>query len=291
MRRVTMVSAMLLAGLAGSLGSGLAVSPAYAKDQLVYAYFTSTAGDNRIARFKLGGKVRPILTGLRSAAIHNGGRIAFGPDGMLYAGTGDASDGEQSQNPADVNGKILRLTRDGKPAPGNPTPGSPVWSMGHRNVQGLAWGPDSKMYAIEFGQDTWDEVNVIEPGKNYGWPVITYGRDYSGAEIGEGTAKEGLEQPLYYWDPSIAPGAVAIYRGKMFPEWNGDFLVAALKFKLLSRMQRDDTGAFVAEERMFDGDYGRMRDVVVAPDGALLIVTDEDDGALIRVSRSPDSNG
>lgn len=136
-----------------------------------------------------------------------------------------------------------------------------------------------------------DEINQPEAGKNYGWPIITYGRDYSGAEIGEGTAKEGLEQPLHYWDPSIAPGALVVYRGAMFPEWDGNFLVAALKFQLLSRMQRDETGAFVAEERLFEGEYGRIRDVVIAPDGALLMVTDEDNGALLRVSRAQARNG
>jgi glucose/arabinose dehydrogenase len=134
-----------------------------------------------------------------------------------------------------------------------------------------------------------DEINLIEAGKNYGWPVITYGLDYSGAKIGIGTAKEGMEQPLFYWDPSIAPGGLAIYHGRMFPEWNGDFLVGALKFKLLSRLERDGNGKIVERERMLTGDFGRLRDVVVAPDGALLITTDADNGALLRISRAADT--
>ncbi|MHC2524633.1 glucose/arabinose dehydrogenase [Rhizobium leguminosarum] len=167
-----------------------------------------------------------------------------------------------------------------------------IWSKGHRNPQGITFdAKDGKLYTVEHGARGGDEINQPEAGKNYGWPIITYGRDYSGAEIGEGTAKEGLEQPLHYWDPSIAPGALVVYRGAMFPEWDGNFIVAALKFQLLSRMQRDDGGAFVTEERLFEGEYGRIRDVVVAPDGALLIVTDEDNGALLRISRAQARNG
>lgn len=141
---------------------------------------------------------------------------------------------------------------------------------------------------MEHGAKGGDEINHPEAGKNYGWPVITYGRDYSGEKIGVGTEKEGMEQPLFYWDPSIAPGGLAVYRGKMFPEWNGDFLVAALKFKLLSRLEKDASGKIVERERMFTGAFGRLRDVIVAPDGALLLTTDATDGALIRISRAVD---
>ncbi|RDJ11347.1 PQQ-dependent sugar dehydrogenase [Rhizobium grahamii] len=232
-----------------------------------------------------------------SGNIQYGARIAFAKDGSLFISIGDRGDRDRSQDWKDDAGSIIHLNADGSIPDDNPFKDGvkalpEIWSKGHRNPQGIAFdAADGKLYTVEHGARGGDEINAIEPGKNYGWPIITYGRDYSGAEIGEGTAKEGLEQPLYYWDPSIAPGALAIYRGKMFPEWDGNFLVAALKFQLLSRMQRDGTGAFVAEERMFDGSYGRMRDVVVAPDGALLILTDEDDGALLRVSRAPANNG
>ena len=238
-----------------------------------------------------------------SAGLQYGSRIAIARDGSLFISVGDRGDRDRSQDWGDDAGSIVHINADGSIPANNPfkdrgplkdggKPLPEIWSKGHRNPQGIAFdAADGKLYTVEHGARGGDEINGIEPGKNYGWPIITYGRDYSGVEIGEGTAKKGLEQPLYYWDPSIAPGALAIYRGKMFPEWDGDFLVAALKFQMLSRMQRDDSGAFVAEERMFDGAYGRMRDVVVAPDGALLIVTDEDDGALLRVSRAPADNG
>ena len=147
---------------------GLAV-----RDDRVYAYYTG-ATDNRIVRFSLTGGGRPevIFEGLAKGSRHNGGRIAFGPDGMLYVGTGDAGEEPRSQDRDDPSGKILRLTPDGRPAPGNPWDGSPVWSLGHRNVQGLAWDDQGRMYGVEFGQSNYDEVNIIEAGKNYGWPEV-----------------------------------------------------------------------------------------------------------------------
>ncbi|MDP9810295.1 glucose/arabinose dehydrogenase [Rhizobium tibeticum] len=237
------------------------------------------------------------MTRFTGGNIQYGSRIAFARDGSLFISVGDRGDRDRSQDWKDDAGSIIHINADGSIPDDNPFKDGAkalpeIWSKGHRNAQGIAFdAADGKLYTVEHGARGGDEINEIEPGKNYGWPIITYGRDYSGAEIGEGTAKEGLEQPLYYWDPSIAPGALVVYRGKMFPEWDGNFLVAALKFQLLSRMQRDDNGAFVAEERLFDGSYGRMRDAVVAPDGALLILTDEDDGALLRVSRAPADNG
>ncbi|OWV76750.1 hypothetical protein ATY76_01990 [Rhizobium sp. R339] len=243
--------------------------------------------------------VKPVFTMRRftSGNIQYGSRIAIAPDGTLFISVGDRGDRDRSQDWQDDAGSIVHINADGSIPADNPFKDGgkalpDIWSKGHRNPQGITFdAKDGKLYTVEHGARGGDEINQPEAGKNYGWPIITYGRDYSGAEIGEGTAKEGLEQPLHYWDPSIAPGALAVYRGAMFPEWDGDFLVAALKFQLLSRLQRDESGAFVAEERLFEGDYGRIRDVVVAPDGALLVVTDEDDGALLRVSRAQASNG
>ncbi|MGE6784008.1 PQQ-dependent sugar dehydrogenase [Ensifer adhaerens] len=223
---------------------------------------------------------------------HFGSRIAIAPDGSLFFGIGDRGEGDRAQDPRDHAGAILHINADGSIPGSNPYRGgtgglAEVWSKGHRNPQGIAFDPkDGTLLTVEHGARGGDEINNPKAGHNYGWPVITYGKDYSGAEIGEGTAKEGLDQPLFYWDPSIAPGALAVYRGKMFPEWDGDLLVAALKYQLLARLERDDSGAIGAEERLFDGEFGRLRDVVVAPDGALLMVTDEEDGAVLRVSRA-----
>lgn len=223
---------------------------------------------------------------------HFGSRIAIAPDGSLFFGIGDRGEGDRAQDPRDHAGAILHINADGSVPGSNPygggTGGLPeIWSKGHRNPQGIAFDPkDGTLLTVEHGARGGDEINNPKPGHNYGWPVITYGKDYSGAEIGEGTAKEGLDQPLFYWDPSIAPGALAVYRGEMFPEWDGDLLVAALKYQLLARLERDDSGAIGSEERLFDGEFGRIRDVVVAPDGALLMVTDEEDGAVLRVSRA-----
>ncbi|MDK4731085.1 PQQ-dependent sugar dehydrogenase [Rhizobium sp. CNPSo 3490] len=243
--------------------------------------------------------VTPIFTMRRftSGNIQYGARIAIARDGTLFISVGDRGDRDRSQDWQDDAGSIVHINADGSIPADNPFKDGgkalpEIWSKGHRNPQGITFdAKDGNLYTVEHGARGGDEINQIEAGKNYGWPIITYGRDYSGAEIGEGTAKKGLEQPLHYWDPSIAPGALAVYRGAMFPEWDGDFLVAALKFQLLSRMQRDESGAFIAEERLFEGDYGRIRDVIVAPDGALLMLTDEDDGALLRVSRAQANNG
>lgn len=224
---------------------------------------------------------------------HFGSRIAIDRDGSLFFGIGDRGDDERAQDPRDHAGSILHINADGSIPASNPYRGATeglaeIWSIGHRNPQGITFDPASgTLLTVEHGSRGGDEINNPLPGRNYGWPVITYGRDYSGAEIGEGTVKEGMEQPLYYWDPSIAPGAIAVYRGKMFPEWDGDLLVAALKYQLLTRLERDEGGAIVGEERLFDGEFGRLRDVIVAPDGALLMVTDEENGAVLRVSKAP----
>ncbi|ASR11358.1 hypothetical protein CHY08_30250 (plasmid) [Rhizobium leguminosarum bv. viciae] len=243
--------------------------------------------------------VTPVFTMRRftSGNIQYGSRIAISGDGTLFISVGDRGNRDRSQNWQDDAGSIIHINADGSIPAGNPFKDGgkalpEIWSKGHRNPQGITFdAKDGKLYTVEHGARGGDEINQPEAGKNYGWPIISYGRNYSGSEIGEGTAKKGLEQPLHYWDPSIAPGALVVYRGAMFPEWDGNFLVAALKFQLLSRMQRDETGAFVGEERLFKGEYGRIRDVVVAPDGALLMVTDENNGALLRISRAQVRNG
>jgi glucose/arabinose dehydrogenase len=243
------------AGEGGLLG--LAVAGDFAATALVYAYFTANA-DNRVVRFKLGdpGAPQVIFSGIDKAAIHNGGRIAFGPDGMLYVGTGDAGSGSAAQDREDSNGKILRLTPEGRPAPGNPFGGSPVWSLGHRNVQGMAWDAGAKMYGIEFGQNRFDEVNVIEPGRNYGWPEVE----------GKGGEKKYTD-PIVTWTTDEASPSGAAIAGRTL-------YVAALRGQRLWTVPLDG-GEPHAE---LSGRYGRLRTVAVAPDGALWLTTSNTDG-------------
>lgn len=239
---------------------GIAVSPAYATDRTVFVYYTTTE-DNRIATLVLGAEPRPIVTGIPRSGVHNGGRIAFGPDGFLYAGTGDASETGRSQDRASLGGKVLRMTAAGQPAPGNPFPGSLVWSTGHRNVQGLAWDEGGRLWATEFGQNTFDEVNLIVRGGNYGWPTV------------EGVAgDERFVDPLVTWPTEVSsPSGAAIA---------GDALVvAALRGERLWVVGLDGTGAVAGEPQpLFVEEYGRLRDVVLAPDGSLWVLTSNRDG-------------
>ncbi|AVA22272.1 glucose/sorbosone dehydrogenase protein [Rhizobium sp. NXC24] len=233
-----------------------------------------------------------VMNKMSRGSIQYGSRIAVAKDGSLFVSLGDRGEQDRAQDFQDDAGSIIHIGTDGSIPADNPFKDGAkalpeIWSKGHRNPEGITFdAADGKLYTAEHGARGGDEINTPEAGKNYGWPVISYGRNYTGTKIGVGTAKKGMEQPLFYWDPSIAPGAIAVYRGKMFPEWKGDFLVAALKFELLSRLDRNDSGKVTERERMFDGEFGRLRDVVVAPDGALLLTTDEDDGALLRVSRA-----
>ncbi|MFG3618389.1 PQQ-dependent sugar dehydrogenase [Nocardia sp. NPDC047654] len=238
---------------------GLAVAPDYTESRYVYAYFTSET-DNRIVRFRLDGRPEAIVTGIAEAGNHNGGRIAFGPDGMLYAGTGDAGESGRSQDPASLNGKILRVTPEGRPAPGNPYPGSPVYSLGHRNVQGLAWDRAGRLFAAEFGQNRFDEINLIEPGRNYGWPDVE----------GGGGADRGFTDPLLTWTTAEAsPSGIAIA---------GDILyVAALRGQRLWTVPLEDGRVGGPRAELRDR-YGRLRTVEAAPDGALWLTTSNTDG-------------
>ncbi|WP_245445022.1 PQQ-dependent sugar dehydrogenase [Pseudaminobacter soli (ex Li et al. 2025)] len=227
-----------------------------------------------------------------SSPLQFGSRLVFAPDGTLFITTGDRGEGMRAQDKHDSAGAVLRVEPDGSIPPDNPyadgKKGLPaLWSKGHRNIQGAAYDPLTKgLITTEHGPMGGDEVNRPEAGKNYGWPIITYGRDYSGAKIGIGTAAPGYEQPLYYWDPSIAPSGLAIYEGSMFPEWKNDLLVGALKFELIARLTRDAQGKITGEERMFKGAFGRIRDVREAPDGSVWLLTDEEDGQIIRLSRA-----
>jgi glucose/arabinose dehydrogenase len=254
---------------------GVAVSPSFTRDRLVYLYF-STATDNRIARFRYpaggigpaGMELEAVLTGIPRAAIHNGGRLAFGPDGMLWATTGEHAEPAISQDRDSLGGKILRMTPDGRPAPGNPF-GTLVWTYGHRNVQGLAWDGDGRMYATELGQNRFDEINRIRKGHNYGWPVI------------EGAGHDGrYTDPELTWPTEEAsPSGAAIAAGSLW--------VAALRGMRLWQVPLDHTGAVGKPVALFTGEFGRLREVVRAPDGSLWFTTSNRDG---RGNPGPDDD-
>ncbi|MFG2834916.1 PQQ-dependent sugar dehydrogenase [Streptomyces zaomyceticus] len=239
---------------------GLAV-----RDGWVYAYLTAES-DNRIVRMRYGGAdgdllgvPQPVLTGIPKGIVHNGGRIAFGPDGMLYAGTGETGRTGLAQDRDSLGGKILRMTPEGKPAPGNPVAGSVVYSYGHRNVQGIAWDAEGRLWAAEFGQNTWDELNLVERGKNYGWPEV------------EGRAGEArFVDPVAQWPTSEAsPSGIAYARGAI---WMAGLRGERLWRVPLSGVERSgDPEAFLTQE------YGRLRTVLAGGGGRLWLVTSETD--------------
>lgn len=220
---------------------------------------------------------------------HFGSRISFDRNGYLYLSIGDRGERERAQDATDAAGSILRLHDDGRIPDDNPfvkVPGAhpAIYSIGHRNPQGLVQHPGTgEIWAHEHGPQGGDELNVIAPGRNFGWPTITYGEEYgTGFSIGEGTHKDGLEQPLHYWKPSIAPSGLAIYTGDAFAEWQGDVLVGALKAQRLVRLRMD--GREVIEEiRYLPGGNARIRDVRVGPDGLIYLLTDARNGQLLRL--------
>ena len=257
---------------------GVAVSPDYREDRYVYAYYT-TERDNRVVRFRIGEKPEPLLTGIPVNSYHDGGRIEFGPDGMLYISTGDAGDSSNSQDRNSLGGKILRIEPDGSIPKDNPFPGNPVYSYGHRNVEGLAWDAEGRLYASELGENTWDEVNRIEAGNDYGWPEVE----------GEGGEDQGYVDPITVWPTSEAsPSGAEILVGGAIPQWEGDLFVTALRGQRLWRLELDDEGEVTGREKLLDGEVGRVRDVVQTPDGSLWVSTSNRDSYGSPVSDQDD---
>ena len=213
---------------------------------------------------------------------HFGSRLAEGPDGTVYLTTGDRGtgpDGLAAQDPMRPEGKVIALTRDGQPAVTLSGMAPGVFSLGHRNAQGMTFDADGTLWLVEHGAKGGDEVNRIEAGRNYGWPVISYGENYNGQAIGEGQEKPGMEQPLHYWDPSIAPSGLMVYQGELFPDWRGDIFTGSLNSDYLSRL---DPEAGFSEERLAAPETGRVRDVIEAPDGSIWFLS-VIDGAVYRI--------
>ena len=270
-----------------------------------WIYWTYTQRDaqgdigTEVARGRLAGapgawKMDDVEVILRMApksdsGFHFGSRLVFDRDGLLYVTLGDRGEMARAQKLDDHAGKVLRLTDDGRPAPGNPFAGDAkarpeIFSLGHRNVQGAALHPKTGvLWVHEHGPQGGDELNVIRAGLNFGWPVITYGVNYvTGTKIGEGTQKPGMAQPVKYWVPSPAPSGMAFYEGDRFPKWRGDVLIGALRGQSLIRVRLDGE-KFVADEFMLGGAVPRIRDVRVGPDGLVYLLTDQSNGAILRL--------
>lgn len=282
----------------------VALSPTFANDRTIFWSFTEPReGGNgtSVARGVLSadgrsvGDVRVIFRALPTYnnTMHFGSRLAFGPDGKLYITTGERSDTPMRKHAQQLDnhlGKVLRINADGSIPQDNPFVNQPnakpeIWSYGHRNIQAMAFDPEGRLWIVEHGTRGGDELNLIEKGKNYGWPVQAYGEEYSGQPIaGAETVRPGMQQPVYYWDPVIAPSGMQFYTGSMFPEWRGNLFVGSMVDKQLVRLRLADNRV-TGEERLLGDRRQRVRDVRQGPDGALYIVTDEQNGELWRVTK------
>ena len=274
------------------------LSPKFNEDQLVYFSFSEPGeggAGTAVARGKLGTNALENVqviwrqTPKVNSPNHWGSRIVFSPDGTMYVTLGDRFNQRPLvQDLSTTIGKIVRLNADGSIPKDNPFVGKDgakgeIWSYGHRSNQAAALHPQTnQLWTVEHGARGGDELNHPEAGKNYGWPVITYGIDYSGAKIGEGTEKEGMEQPVYYWDPVIAPSGAIFYTGDKYPEWKGDLFVGSLNPGGLVRLDLED-GKVTKETRYIGNPRQRVRDVQQGPDGLLYVITDSPQGQILRL--------
>ncbi|HEY4547977.1 MAG TPA: PQQ-dependent sugar dehydrogenase [Pedomonas sp.] len=282
---------------------GIAIDPKFAENGRIYFSYSEPRGEEgngtTVARAKLvEGGGAPRLDGMKvifrqqpsfKTNHHFGSRLVFAPDGSLFVTLGDRYRGKEMAQTLDNHlGKLVRINPDGSVPQDNPFVGKEgakpeIWSYGHRNIQGAAINPATgKIWTVEHGAKGGDEINIPTPGKNYGWPVITHGVDYSGEKIGEGTHKEGMEQPVHFWNPSIATSGMAFYTGDLFPQWKGDVFVGGLASQSLAHVDLEDDKVKGWEPLLTDlGE--RIRDVVQGPDGALYLLTDNVEGRIVRV--------
>ena len=280
----------------------IALDRNFANNATIYFCFSDPVeggGQAALARAKLDAGATPRLTDVKvifrqdgppSSGNHYGCRIAQAPDNNLFVAVGEHfSHRDQAQNLGNHLGKMIRIAPDGSVPKDNPFVGRQgakpeIWSYGHRNPQGLAFNPaNGQLWEQEHGPRGGDEINIVAKGKNYGWPVIGYGIDYSGAKIHEGTQKAGMEQPIKYWVPSIAPSGMAFYTGNLMPKWKGSLFVGALKDQMLVRLSLDGEKV-TGEERLLQDLGERIRDVRQGPDGALYLLTDANNGRILRIA-------
>ena len=273
------------------------VDPEFKTNRLIYFSYSEPGKGGRgtaVARAELNGNalrnMRVIFRQFPKSrgALHFGSRIVLARDGTLFITIGERGQRPKAQDPSVNRGQVIRINKDGTIPKDNPFVGrkgyrDEIWSYGHRNPQGAALHPvTGKLWINEHGARGGDEINIPQAGRNYGWPVISYGRHYSGAKIGVGTRKAGMEQPVYYWDPSIAPSGMAFYTGDKYPKWKGSLLIGALAFRLLARLELDGE-KIIKEERMLEDLGSRIRDVRQGPDGYIYVVTDGRSGKIIRL--------
>ncbi len=283
---------------------GLTLDPDFASNRMVYWMYserqnngnlgavakgTLSADERRIENVQVIYRIAPAFSGNN----HYGGRLAFDRSGNLFVTSGDRFDKERrehAQDPSTGVGTILRITKDGKPAPGNPFAGQgnanpAVYSIGHRNVLGISFHPETgELWTSEMGPQGGDELNRIEAGKNYGWPVISYGIEYNGNKVGQGkTQQEGMEQPVYFWDPVLSPAGMTFYQGNAIPEWRNNLFIGGLNSHHIARIVLEN-GRVVGEERLVADQQQRFRAVIEGNDGALYAITDE--GRLYRIGKS-----
>jgi len=293
------VPAVYAVGQGGLLD--VAIDPDFVDNRLIYLSYAEADGDvagTAVARARLveteeGARLDGLQVIFRQqpkvgGSYHWGSRLVLMPDGTLFVTLGERNQRDRAQRPDEDLGKLVRIKPDGTIPKDNPFVGRrdtrpEIWSLGHRNIQGAAINPATgALWIHEHGARGGDEINIPEAGKNYGWPIITYGRDYTLLPIGEGTAKPGLEQPIYHWDPSIAPSGMAFYTGSAFPAWQGNLFVGALAGQALVRLELDGNSV-THEERLLGELEERIRDVRQGPDGKLWLLTDNDDGRILRI--------